>query len=159
MRSQALNEAEDLLHGRTASEHAAELQLMGDRALERDDLRAPPELDADLAEDGPQAIEIKRLREVLARAELDRLDRALDRRVPGHQDDFTSRHRAANLAQQLEAMHVRHAQVDHRQVRWLAKQQAHGFGAARARPHLEARLVREAFNQLQHRHFIVHDEQ
>ena len=35
-----------------------------------------------------QALEIKRLRNVIERAGLDRLDRRLDRRVPGHEDDL-----------------------------------------------------------------------
>ncbi len=159
MGRKALNEAEHLLHDRAASEHPAEFQLMDDGAFEGDDLRAPAKLVADAAEHGPQAIEVEGLREVLARAELDRLDRAVDGGMARHQNHFAPRHGAANLAQQIEAVHIRHAQVDHREVRWLAKQEAHGFGAARARPHFKARLVREAFNQLQHWQFVIDDKQ
>ena len=49
VRRQPLDEAEHLLHHRTAAEHAAELELPRHLALERDDLRAPLELRADVA--------------------------------------------------------------------------------------------------------------
>ena len=81
VRRQPLDQAEDLLHHRAAPEHAAELELPRHLALERDDLRAPLELRADVVEHLLQPVEVERLGQVLARAELDRLDRAVDRGV------------------------------------------------------------------------------
>ena len=50
VRRQPLHQAEDFLHQRAAAEHAAELQLPRHLALEREDLRAPLELGADVLE-------------------------------------------------------------------------------------------------------------
>ena len=50
VRRQPLDQAEHFLHHRAAAEHAAELELSRDLALERDDLRAPLELRADVVE-------------------------------------------------------------------------------------------------------------
>ena len=46
----------------------------------------------------PEPIDGERLRHVLARAQLDRFDGAVDGGVPGHQDDFAARKGAADLA-------------------------------------------------------------
>ena len=85
-----------------------------------------------------QAIEVERLGEVLARAELDRLDRAVDRGVGGHQDHFAAGHGRADLAQQIEAVDVGHPQIDHREIGRLAQQRAHRLGAAGAGHDVEA---------------------
>ena len=97
--------------------------------------------------------------EVLAGAELDRFDGAVDRGVAGHQDHFAARHGCADLAQQVEAVHVGHAQVDHREIGRSAHQGAHRLGAARARDDVEADLGRQPFDDLQDRQLVVDDEQ
>ena len=120
-------------------------------ALERDDLRPALQLGADVGEHLPQAIEVERLGEVFARAELDRLDRAVDGGVAGHQDHFAAGHRRADLPQQIEAVDVGHPQVDHREIGRLARQQraspraplAHGH-RRRSRPC--ARAARSTFS-------------
>ena len=79
VRRQALDEAEDLLHRRAAPEHAAELELLarpGSRARATCARRSSSSRMS--SEQLPQPIEVERLGEVLARAELDRLDRAVD---------------------------------------------------------------------------------
>ena len=79
VRRQPLNQAEHLLHHRAAAEHAAELELARDLALERDAPARGARARARMSlEHLPEAIEVERLGEVLARAELDRLDGAVD---------------------------------------------------------------------------------
>ena len=73
--------------------------------------------------------------------ELDRLDRAVDRGVRGHQNHFAAGHRRADLPQQIEAVHVGHAQIDHREIGGLAQQRAHRLGAAGAGDDVEADAV------------------
>ena len=63
-----------------------------------------------------------------------------------------------NLPQQVEAVHVRHPEVDHRQVGGAARQRPHRLGAAPAGDDLEAGPGREAFDDLQHRRLVVDDE-
>ena len=159
MGRQALNQAEDFLHRRAAAEHPAELQLPRDLALEGHHLGAPLELEADVDEHLAQAIEIKRLGQVLAGAELDRFDGAVDRGVGGHEDHFAARVGGANLPQQVEAVHVGHPQVDHREIGRSPHQRAHRFGAAPARDDLEAGLRRQALDDFQDRRLVVDDEQ
>ena len=159
VRRQPLDEAEHLLHHRAAAEHAAEFELARHLALERHDLRAALELRADVLEHLPETIEVERLGEVLPRAELDRLDGAVDGRVGGHQDHFAARHGRADLPQQIEPVDVGHPQIDHRQVGGLAQQRAHRVGAARAGDDVEPDARRQPLDDLQHRHFVVDDEQ
>src|SRR5262249_40673840 len=90
VRREPLDDAEDVLHRRAAPQHAAEFELPRDLILERDDLRASHELLADLDEQLAHPFEIERLREVLARAELDGFDRAVDSRVRRHEDDLNA---------------------------------------------------------------------
>ena len=143
-----LNQAEDFLHDRTASEHAAEFELLGDLALERHHLRAPLELHANVDQHIAQTIEVEGLGEVFARAEFDRLDGTVDRGVRGHQNDFAARHVGANLPKQIEAVHVRHAQIDHREVGRLAHQNPQRLGAARAGFDIEPCFRREPLDHL-----------
>ena len=159
VRRQPLNQAERLLHGGAAAEHAAELELARHLAFEGDDVRAAFDLHPDLDEHLTQAIEIERLGEVFARAQLDRFDGAIDRGVRRHQNHFAARDRGPNLAQQVEAVDVRHPQVDHRQVRRLAHQRLHRLAAAPARDDVEAGLPRQALNHFQHGRLVVHDEE
>src|ERR1035437_1030675 len=154
-----LTQAERLLHGGAAAEHAAELELARHLAFEGDDVRAAFDLHPDVDEDLTQTIEIERLGEVFARAQLDRFDGAIDRGVRRHQNHFAARDRGPNLAQQVKAVDVRHPQVDHRQVRRFAHQRLHRLAAAPARDDVEAGLPRQALNHLQRGRVVVHDEE
>ena len=156
---QPLNQAEELLHHRAAPHHAAEFELLRHLALERDNLCAPLELHADVSEDLLETFEIERLGEVLAGAQLDRFDRAVDRGVGGHENHFAARSRGPDLPQQIEAVDVGHAQVDHRQIGGLPDERLHRIGAAAARDHIESRSGGQALYDTQHRLFVVDDEQ
>ncbi len=159
VRREPLNQAEDFLHDRAASEHAAESELPGDLAFERDDVGAALELFADVHEHVAQPIEIEGLGEIFTRAELDCFDRTVDCGVRGHENDFAAGHVRLDLPEEIEAVHVRHPEIDHREIRGLANQHAQRLGAAGARLHVEAGLPREALHNSQYRHFIVDDEQ
>ena len=77
----------------------------------------------------------------------------------GHQDHFAAGHRGADLPQQVEAVHVGHPQVDHREVGRLAHQRAHRVGAARAGDDVEPDSRGEPLEDFQHRQFVVDDEE
>ena len=156
---QTLDQTEHFLHRGTASEHPAEFELAGDLAFECDDLRAPLDLDARLDEHSTQPVEIKGLGEILARPELDGFDCAVDGRVSGHQNHFAAGHRAANLPQQIEAVHIGHAQVDHREVGRPPHQDAHRFRAAAARHHVVAGLAGHTLDHFQNGRLVVDDDQ
>ena len=106
-----------------------------------------------------QAIEVEGLGQVFAGAELDRLDGAVDRGVRGHENHFAARHVGADLPQQIEAVHVGHAQIDHREIGGLAHQHPHRLGAAGAGVDLEPGLGREALDDLEYRQFVVDDQE
>jgi hypothetical protein len=159
VRREALNQAEDVLHRGAAAEHPAELQLARHLALERDHLRAALELEAGLRQNLAQPLEIEGLGQVLARAELDGFDRAVDRGVRGHQNHLAPRMSGADLPQEIEPVHVGHAKVDHRQIGGPAREHAHRFHAAAAGRHVKPCFCSEAFDDFEHWRLVVDDQQ
>ncbi len=106
-----------------------------------------------------EAIEVERLGQVLARPELDGFDGAVDRRVPGHQNDFAGGNGRANLAEQIESVDVRHPQVDHGEIGGPTHQRVERLAAAGTRDHLEAGLAGHPLDHPQHGTLIVDNQE
>ena len=87
--------------------------------------------------------EVERLAQVVHRAELDGLDRGVDRRVAGHQDGLTMRIDIADRAQDVEAADLRHPQVDHDEVGTARLDERDGRAAVGAHQRRRSRHVRQ----------------
>ena len=159
VRGEPLNEAEDLLHGGASSHHAAVLDLARHLAFERHEVGPALELLADLGQHLAEPLEVERLGQVLAGAQLDGFDRAVDGGEAGHQDDFAARHLGADLAQEVETVDVGHAEIDHRQIGRSPHQAAHRVGAARAGHDVEAGLGGQPLEDAQDGQVVVDDKQ
>ena len=103
VRRQPPDHPEQLLHHRAAADHPAELEAAGDVALDGEQVAAPLEVVAHAGEQLLEPREVERLAQVIRRAELDRLDRGVDRRVAGHQHGLAARIDLANRARARRA--------------------------------------------------------
>ena len=137
VRRQPADQREQILHQRPAADHAAELQPLGQVALHRQHAAPALDLVAHGREHLLQPREVERLAQVVHRAELDRLDRGVDRGVAGHQHRLAVRVRVADRPQHLEAADVRHAQIDHHQIGVRRLHLGDPLAAARAGDDLE----------------------
>ncbi len=159
MRRQPLDQAEQLLHGRTSADHPAELGALGCLLFRLEQPAAPDGVLTHGREEFAEALEIERLGEVVDGAQLDGLDRALDRGRAGHEDHVTVGIRLANRAQHVESADVGHAQVDGGDVRVMFAQVIEGRSAARASHHVESHAFSDVAQHVQDRLLIVDDEQ
>ncbi len=159
MRRQAPDHPEQLLHQRAAADHPAELQAARHVALDRQQAAAALEIVADAGQQLLEAREVERLAQIVGGAELDRLDRGLDRRVAGHQDRLAARIDVADGAQHVEAADVRHPQIDHDQIGAPRLQQRDGVAAVGAGVSVVAGAPREAAHHLQDPLLVVDDHQ
>ena len=117
VRRDAPGEPEQLLHHGAPPDHPAQLEPVRGRVLGGEQLGAAHAVLALAGEQLAQAGEVQRLGQVVERAELDRFDGAVDRRVRGHQDDAALRLRLPDRAQDVEPAELRHLQIDEGDVR------------------------------------------
>ena len=151
---------EQLLHRRAAADHPAELQPPRDVALDRQQVAAALEIVAHAGQQLLEPREVERLAQVVGRAQLDRLDRGLDRRVAGHQHRLAARIDVADGAQHVEAAEVRHPQVDHDEIGAPRLQLRDRVAAVRARQRVVAGPLREPADHVEDALFVVdHDQQ
>ena len=116
--------ARDLLHLLAQLLHQAALADRRDQRRDQRALRLAPALARlQRALRGAQELgDRQRLLDEIEGAEAGRLDRGLDRAVPGQHDDRAAqRVLLVPLAQQRDAVHVRHPDVEQHEVRLLAR--------------------------------------
>ena len=108
-----------------------------------------------------QLVDVERLLQIVACAQLHRLDRALDGAVRGHHHDrrpLAVRRRGRELANHLEAGALGHQVVDDEQVEGSLDEQALRFERARRRDDLMALLAQRASQRLEDLLFVVREE-
>ena len=159
VRRQPPDHAEQILHPRRAADHAAELEAARELAFDREHALPPLDLVTHAGEQLLEPAEVERLAEVVHRAELDRLDRGVDRGVAGHQHGLTVRVDVADRAQDVEPADVRHPQIDHHEVGPPRLNQGDGVAAARTGRNLEPDALGEAGDQIENALFVVDDDE
>ena len=124
---------DDLLHPPAAADDAVVIELGVALADEVPVLGAQALVLERAAGDDEQLVDFERLLQVVERAELHRLDRALDRRVRGHHQDLRPlgrRRRRVHLADELQPAELGHQVVDDQQVEQPLRQQPLRFARA-----------------------------
>ena len=115
-----LGASDHVLHRAAAPDDAVVVELLVALVEQVAVLRAQPLVLERAPHDDQQLVDLERLLQVVERAELHRLDGALDRRVRRHHQDlrpFASRASSRDeLADQIEAGRVRHQVVDDQHV-------------------------------------------
>ena len=106
-----------------------------------------------------QPFEVERLRHVVHRPELDRLDGAVDSRIPRHQDDFAARHGFLDRLEHLESVDVGHPEIHHGEVGRLAPQLFERLLATGAGDHVETGPPGESGDHVQNAFVVVDQKQ
>src|SRR5690606_21132824 len=100
----------------------------------------------------------ERLRQVLPRPELERLDARLDARIARHDDGDGVRLRRQSRLEQLEPRDLRHVEVDQDDVERLAPQELQRLFAPRRRRDVVALGLQDGGAALAQRALVIHDE-
>ena len=159
VRRQAANQTEDVLHRRTAPDHAAEFEPLREVAFHRQHLAALRGFIANRGKQVTKTLQVERLGEVIERAELDRFHRAVDGGKAGHQDDLALRAHVANRAEHVEAGDAGHPQVEEDKFGRALAKLLHRLFTGGGRRHVEAFGERDRPNQGEDRAVIVDHEQ
>src|SRR5205085_1446141 len=107
----------------TAPDHAVELKPARHICVGPEQCLAAADAHAHGRQHVAQAIEIERFRNVVERAEPHRFDGGVDRGGCGHQNDLTRRIETSNRPKQIEAVDIRHAEIEERGV-WPSLREA-----------------------------------
>ena len=137
VRTEAANQAEQLLHRGAAANHSAEFGVLRDFAVRRQQLAAPFEFVVDCPHQPLEATDVERFGEVVDRAELHRFHRAVDGGVAAHQHDLAVGIGRANRRGALRSADLRHPQVDDRHVDVSLLEAIDRLTAARTRDEIE----------------------
>ena len=125
---------DDVAHRLALRDDVAEAELLLDLALQPRDLAAQRALAERLVGDEQQLLDLERLGDVVVRAELDRADRGLDRAERGDHHDVRRLGQRHHAADQIEAVHLRHAQVGDDEIEPLARARPRARRRRRRRP-------------------------
>ncbi len=101
-----VDQLQHLSHGRALTDNFIARGHFVDRAAEPDVFLVQAALGQRLGDDEAQLLGVDRLRHVVRRAELQRLDRRIDRRECRNHHDDRPRPAAADLFEQLDAVHA-----------------------------------------------------
>ena len=152
------DDAEQLLHHRRAADHAAERRIFGNLLFGLEQPLAAMRFLPHRLQQAPQAAEVERLRQIVNRPELDRLDRAVDRGVAAHEHHLAIGIGVADGPKHVDAADIRQAEVDDCDVGVLVLQLVDGAGAVGARDDAEPGIPGEARDYVQHRRLVVDDQ-
>jgi hypothetical protein len=152
------DQSEDLLHGLGPRDHVLEAVLALDLALQPRDLSPQRALGQGLVDQEQELLDLERLGDVVVGAELDRLDRGLDRAEGGDHDDVRRVGEGADVADQIEAVEVGHPQVGDHQLDWLGARGLEAGGAAAGGPDPVAGVGQLLGQELAHRVVVLDDE-
>ncbi len=158
VRRQPPDRVEQLLHDGASADHPAVFEALGRLAVRGKRVAAAIEAFADAREQFLQTFEVERLRDVVAGAELHRLDGALHRRLRGHEDDLARRRRLAHRAKDFEAADVRHLQIDQRGGGLRGGDHLERIAAVDGRRHAEAAALHEPLGRAANALVVVRDE-
>ena len=156
-----LGAPDDLLHGPAAPDDAVVVELFVALAAQVAVFGAQPLMLERAPDDDQQLVDLERLLQVVERAELHGLDRALDGRVRRHHEDLRPLafgRRADVLADQIEAAQLRHDVVDDEHVERALREQPLRLARAGGVDDLVAGVAQRAAQRLEDL-FLVVDEQ
>ncbi len=159
VRRKAADQPEHLLHRRAAAHHATELEPLRQVAFQGQHLAPLRRFIADGRQQLPQPLQIERLGEVIEGSELDRFDRAVDRRVAGHEDDLALRADVADRTKDVEARDAGHAQIEQHELSRAMTQLLHGVFAVGRRRDVESFGERDGTDQGKNRPVVIDHEQ
>src|SRR5581483_8995453 len=126
---------EDLVHHPVPAHHVGERVPVGQLAPEVVDLVEQAALLEDLLRREEDLLLLERLRDVVARALLDRLDRALDARVAGDHDDVEVRPPIADLAGEPDPVGAGDLEIHDRERELELREHAERLGRVRRGRH------------------------
>src|SRR5213079_1385559 len=149
---------EDLVHDAVAAHHVGEAVAVRELAAEVADLVEQPALLEDLLGGEEDLLLLERLGDVVARALLDRLDRALDAGVAGDHDHVEVWPAVADLTRQSDAVGAGDLQVHDRERELVLLQQAQRFGRVRRARHRVLLRGVELLELATDEGIVVHDE-
>ena len=112
VRRETPHRIEQLLHARTSTDQAIELELPRDVGVDAQQRLASLDALADGDQQLAETFEIEGLCDVVECAGLDRLDRRIHARRASHEDDLRLRIGGLDLAQHLQAVDVAEPDVD-----------------------------------------------
>jgi hypothetical protein len=159
MRRQPPDHAEQLLHDRSATNHATELQAPRDVSFHRQQAAPPLRLFPNRRQQLIEPPEVKRLAQVIHRTQLDSFNRGLDCRVTGHQHRLTARIHIADRPDHVEATEIRHSQVDQRDIGVSRPQLGDGLSSTGAGNDFEPGTAREAIDNVTNSLLVIDDDE
>jgi hypothetical protein len=159
VRRQPPDESEDFLHRRTAADHAAELEPLGDVSLEREHRAALLRLLPYSREQLTEARQVEWFREEVHGTQLHRLHCGVDGAKPGHEHDLDPRAGIANRAEHLEAGDAGHAEVDQDELARTIPELLHGVFAAHRGGNVEAFSECNGADERQDRPVVVNNQE
>ena len=152
------DELHDLPHARRGADHVADavagLELVAQPASQVHEV-----LPLERAGGGHQQLgRADRLLEVVEGAELDGLDRRLDRGVAGDDEDLGVGRDVPGRAEQLDAVHLGHLDVEQEQVEVLLAEQVEALARGGRGRDLVALVGQDAADALADHLFVIHGE-
>ena len=111
------NVLHETLHGRVLADDAVELETLVDPRAQLSGLPAQTRTLERAVDDGDDGIELEGLGQIALRTKLDRLDRRIDRRERGHDDERRVRRHRTPALDQGQPVHPGHFEVGQHHVR------------------------------------------
>ena len=157
-RSEADHELEHLPHRLALSDDVRVRVLLGELGFEPLVLVRQPPLLERLVDGEDDFFVLERLGDVVKRAVLHRLDRAVDRRERGDDDDRQVRIGDADRAQRVDAADPGQHDVEDDEVDLLAVEKRQRFLAARRADDVEAFAAQDGIEHVAQNFFVVNDQ-
>ena len=129
-----------------------------ERALEQGRLTSQITLLERAAQEEHELVGLERLRQVMERAETDRLHRRVDRAVAGHHDHRTRRIGLARRGEETETVELGHSQIGHEPIEVLFRQHRERLARRGRRDGREASVIEAVDDHLGHRGVVVDDQ-
>ena len=156
----AVDPIDDRAHRRTAADDAIVVELLVALAAEVPAFRAQALVVERAPHRREQLVDFERLAQIVERAQLHRVDRAVDGRVRRHQDDVRRVGRRADvLADELEAAHARHHVVGEQDVEGPLAEQLQRLTSAGRVDDFVAVAPQRAAQRLAQLLFVVDEQQ
>ncbi len=146
------------------------LQLLHDRRL-ADELELPLDFGAEVAilllepvliqgmfHPEGHIFEGQRLFDIVVRTQFDRLDRRLDRTVPGHHHDLSAGHQFAQSLEGLQPVHLGHPDIQHHQFRRTDRAMFQGLHPAFGHTHVISFVLENTAQGIQDGDFVINNE-
>ncbi len=157
-RGDARHEAEYLLHGFALADDVAKAVLAFNLALQM--LDAPVQLSIleRLVCNDDELFKLEGLGDVVERSELHRLDRRFDGTEGGNHHDVRGLTRRLDIADEVKAVDIGHAQVGYHQVDGMRENEVHAGSAIGGSKHIKSLVTQLLHEEVAHGIVIFDDE-